>query len=292
VRLTSILFVIREVLQGLSRHRLMALAATTTSAVCFAIFGAFLLVLLSLQGLGDNLLGQLGAAAYMKENTTRAQSEKVRDQISILPGVASVELKPKEAVWEDMKKKVSAASLDGIVGNPMTDELRINLVDVERIEPVAAAIGKMEGVAEVAVSSTEVANVQATVRMLRLLGTGAALLLLLASLGVIANVIRLTVFARRREIRIMQLVGATNNFIRAPFLLEGVIYGAAGAAAGTAMVVYGGQHVMEFTRQNLSFLNLTAPDLSSLAFYSSMTATGAFLGLLGSAVSIRKFLDA
>jgi len=290
MRLTSLFFLLHEALSGLVRHRLMALAAVSTSAICFTLMGAFLAALYTLQAVARDFTSELGVMAFMKTDASRGETERARKAIADLPGVASVTIVTKEAAWTRMKKDYGQLPLEGIVKNPLGDELHIQMRDVEHIAPVAKAVDKVDGVDEVSVMREVVKKVQATERVVKRLGAGTAIFLLLATLAVIANVIRLTVYARKREIRIMQLVGATNAFIRLPFLLEGFIYGTVGAGIGAAVVYFGGSHLLRFGHNALPFLPLDPTDLPVRALLAMLLTAGALIGLLGSAASMHKFL--
>lgn len=269
----------------------MTLAAISTSAICFTVMGAFIAVLFALNAISDSMVSELGVAVYMKPGTDRTDTLNTRDAIKEMPGVGSVMIVTREDAWTRMKKDLGdSVPFEGIKDNPLTDELHVRLLDVDHVATVSAAAAHLPGVDQSKVMSDIVKNVQATVRLVKRLGVAAGLLLLVATLVVIANVIRLTVFARRREIRIMQLVGATNGFIRIPFLLEGLIYGVGGSAVAGAVVFHGGQSVLRLVHTSLPFLpvNDTVVPANSLAL--ALIGAGAVVGLIGSAASVRKFL--
>jgi cell division transport system permease protein len=293
MRLNSLVFLIREALSSLWRHGFMTLAAISTSAISFSVLGAFVAFLLVMNAVSATLLSELGVAVYMRENAELADAVRVRNTVSRLPGVASVTIVTRQQVWARMRGDLgSQIPLEGVKENPLTDELRVRMLDMEHVAPVAQTIRKLDGVADVRVAQDVVRNMQATVRVVKTVGTATAILLLLATLAVIANVIRLTVFARRREIRIMQLVGATNAFIRTPFVLEGAIYGLVGAAVAVLVVQFGLSHLLTFSNDNLPFLPLKPEAVSTTGLAWALLAVGVATGVAGSAASVRKFLRA
>ncbi|HEY3267735.1 MAG TPA: permease-like cell division protein FtsX [Armatimonadota bacterium] len=291
MRLNSIGFLLREALNGLIRHRLMTLAAISTSAISFTVMGGFIAVMFTLNAISSNLMSQLGISLYMKEASDRSDTLATRTAVSRLPGVESAVIVTREEAWGKMKDDLGdQVPLQGVKDNPLTDEIHIRLTDVDHVAPVVKATRAMDGVADVRAMTDVVRRVQATVRLTKTLGAGAAGLLLLATFVVIANVIRLTVFARRREIRIMQLVGATNGFIRTPFLLEGLVYGCLGAASAGAVVFYGGQRILEFSHRTLPFMPLDPSAVPVRPLFVALIAIGGVVGLVGSSASVRKFL--
>jgi cell division transport system permease protein len=291
MRLNSIGFLLSEALAGLVRHRLMTLAAISTSAISFTVMGSFLALLFALNSMSASMLSELGVAVYMKSDTDRTDTLNTRDAITEMPGVASVTIVTKEDAWSRMKRDLGASvPFEGVKDNPLTDELHVRLIDVDHVSTVSQAAARLDGVDQSKVMSDVVRNVQATVKLIKRLGIAAAGLLMIATLAVIANVIRLTVFARRREIHIMQMVGATNGFIRIPFLLEGIIYGVGGAAVAGAIVFHGGQSVLRLIHNTLPFLPVNDSVVPANALALALISTGALVGLLGSAASVRKFL--
>lgn len=290
MRVNSLFFLLHETLSSLWRHRLMTLLTVSTAAICFTLMGGFLTAFCTLQSITRNFSSELGVMAFMDTRATRAQAENARARIAELPGVASVKLVTREAAWARMKKDYTQLPLDGIARNPLGDELHILMHDVDHIAPVAKAAAGVQGVDEVSVMRDVVRKVQATEAFVRRLGTAATILLLLATAAVISNVIRLTVMNRSREIRIMQLVGATNAFIRLPFLLEGLLFGAAGAAVGALAVIYGGQSLIRLGQSALPFLPLDQSALPVRSLVIALLCVGGATGLIGSAASMHKFL--
>ena len=291
MRMNSIGFLVSEAFAGLVRHRLMTLAAISTSAISFTVMGSFLALLFGLNAMSSSMLSELGVAVYMKADTDRTDTLNTRDAIMEMPGVASITIVTKEDAWTRLKRDLgSSVPFEGVKDNPLTDELHVRLIDVDHVANVSQAAARLNGVDQSKVMSDVVRNVQTTVKLLKQLGLAAAGLLMIATLVVIANVIRLTVFARRREIRIMQMVGATNGFIRLPFLLEGIIYGVGGAAVAGAIVYHGGQSVVRLIHSTLPFLPVNDSVVPANTLAIILISTGAMVGLLGSAASVRKFL--
>lgn len=293
MKIDSIGFLLNEAISGLVRHRLMTLAAISTSAICFTMMGSFVAVLFALNAVTTSMTSELGVAVYMKSNTDRADTLNTRDAILKMPGVNSVTIVTKEEAWPALKRRLGdRIPFEAVNENPLTDELRVILNDLDHVQMVSQAAGDLAGVDQAKAPSDVVRDVQATVSLLKRMGVVAAALLMLATLLVISNVIRLTVFARRREINIMQLVGATNGFIRTPFLLEGLIYGVGGAAAAGAIVYHGSQSVMHYIHTTHPFLPLTHAVVPANTLAIALIGAGAIVGLIGSTASVRKFLNA
>jgi len=291
MRLHSLLFLFKEALEGIIRHRLMALAALTTSAAGFFVFGAFLVSVYILQSITGSTLSELSFAAFMKPETKRADSLRVQNAIRKIPGVVYVRLVTKEEDWALQKRDLGfRLQLEGISENQLTDGFEIRTKRLEDMSAVAKQVRKIKGVDAVQVMTDIVSKLRAVLRLLKTLGMVATAVLLLAITLMIGNVIRLTVLARQREIRVMQLVGATDTFIRTPFLIEGIIYGVTGAAIAGVLVYALGNKVITLMMEQLLFLPINPAHIPLSRAVVLLLLAGFVIGLLGSWLSLRRFL--
>ncbi len=280
-------FWMRETLANIARNRLMSLLAISTVTIALFILGAFYLSISNLRAAVGNQAQKLDLVVILD----RGISSKRRLEIynaARTPDVAKIDVVLASQALKELKKQFSDLPLDDFgQENPLGDELRIQLKDPANFFKLRAYMTKLKGVNAVQdVGADEVAR-----RLLdfnRFLTYAAAISLLvlgLAILLIIHNAIRLTVFARRREIRIMQLVGATSNFIRVPFLLEGVFYGIGGAIlAATALGVLYGAASGSTAPLLRSILPLT-PGQILLPCIVMMIFAGAIFGVLGALFS-------
>ena len=222
----------------------------------------------------------------------------VKRQIQRLPGVAHVTLFTKEQALAEMQQrdKESETQISAALenANPLPDRLDVRLEDPKDTKNISAVIRDKDRFKDV----HRVQDAQATLdmifslqRVVRNVGLAAAILLFLATSFVIQNTIRLTVFARRREIRVMQLVGATAGFIRMPLVLEGVFYGIVGSLIATAVVVF---VIIQVSNYAGKFVSPLAQNLHPPIGFGSVVGVqvglGAIIGLIGSLLSIRRFL--
>jgi cell division transport system permease protein len=172
----------------------------------------------------------------------------------------------------------------------MPDKFEIRTTKPEQIERVAGVVRSLPQVARVNTAPEVLQNMLRIARLVRLVGLVCAGLLLLATVAVISNSIRITLFARRREIRIMQLVGATNGFIRLPFVFEGIFDGAAGAALACVVVTTAYQYLVRTALANVPLLNEFHTPVSLPPLFGGLAAIGVAIGALGSLVTMRRFL--
>ncbi|HOC32275.1 MAG TPA: permease-like cell division protein FtsX, partial [Armatimonadota bacterium] len=171
MRLHSLLFLFQEALEGIIRHRLMALAALSTSTAGFFVFGAFLVTIYILQSITGSTLSELSFAAFMKPETTRADSLRVQNAIRKIPGVVYVRLVTKEEDWARQKRDLgSRLPLEGITDNPLTDGFEIRTKRLEDMSAVAKQVRKIQGVDAVQVMTDIVSKLRALLRLLKTLG--------------------------------------------------------------------------------------------------------------------------
>lgn len=289
--LRGIPFLIHEALLNVRRHGLMNLAVISTIAVALSILGTFGVLAWHLHRVAQQLPRQFEAHAFLQPSLQRPQVEQLKTAVAALPGVRDVTIVWREDAWAKIKGRYSGlpSDLEGLQ-NPLGEKLEVEAVSPEKALGIAARIRGMAGVDKVNDGAAVLRKLIAVERFVRTGALVLAALLFLGTVALISNSIRITLFARRREIRVMQLVGATNAFIRLPFLLEGMLDGLAGAAVACGLLC-GGYHTLT-TRVLVHFplvsefrLGLDIP--LSLA---CVAACGTFLGLFGSMVSIRRFL--
>ena len=298
MRLSSLSFLIEEALKNVRRNGLMSVAALSTVAISMFVLGGGLLFLYRVHQYADAQPRQFEMEVFLLDTLSREDGLGVKRRIQQLPKVAHVTLHTKEqalAELEDQDKEQRteiASSIDS--ANPFPDRLDVRLFDAKDTKAVSTVLrdkSQFPEVHKVRDSQTELNTLFALQRMVRNIGLVVASLLVLATSFVIQNTIRLTVFARRREIRVMQLVGATPGFIRMPLMLEGAFYGIGGAILATAVLVFITVQISAYVSKIASPLaqNLPPP-IGFGTVVAVQVGLGAIIGLIGSVLSIRRFL--
>jgi cell division transport system permease protein len=291
--LGSLLFILQESWLNLRRQGLPVLACVTTSAASLTIFAAFGLLAWHVHGIAQSLPKQFEIHAFLDVKAPRERALELQKQLQATSGVAQVRLVPREAAWPAFKKSYPAPDdLEGLTENPLPDKLEIVTATPEETERIADSIRGMQGVARVQDGRSELRQVLAIASVVRIIGIGIGILLALGTAAIVSNAIRITLFARRREIRVMQLVGATNGFIRLPFLLEGVIEGALGGGLAAAAIVAAAHYLNANVLPSLAFVNEIRFSLDAPVVCGALVAGGAVMGLMGSVFSLRRFLHA
>ncbi len=284
--------------KNIRRNGLMSLAALTTVTIAMAVLGGALYLLFRLTQFAEAQPRQFEIAVFMQMETTREKTLEAQKRIASLPGVSRVTLYSREQALADMRQqdRERATGITDALGdeNPLPDRLDVHLDDPAQTKVFAALLRDRKTFPDIEAvrdGHETLDRLLATSRLVRNVGGVIALILFAATVLVIQNTIRLTVFARRREIRIMQLVGATPGFIRLPMTLEGIFYGIVGAAMAGGLVLFVVYQVSQYTSRFQTPLAQSLPSaISPWLMIGMLTLLGGLIGWLGSLLSIRRFL--
>jgi cell division transport system permease protein len=277
-------FFLGEVLRNFSRNTGMQLTAIGTVAITIVLLGLFLFVRAALADAGNRLLDQIEISAYLRPDATTAQAAAIGGFLAKDPRIASAQFVPKKQGLAELRARTRGAiDTELLTENPLPDKFRIRVREPEQVDSVAATVRRLTGVDNVVYGQKIVQRLLALGGVLRRVGIG----LILAFVGVasiiISNTIRLTVFARRREIAIMQLVGATNTYIRLPFICEGLL---------VALALLAGARAALWPRllEALPWVQLTAMPVDARILAAQLILTGVAIGVLASWISVGRYL--
>jgi len=269
-----------------------------TIGATLIVLGLFVMLLQNVEGLALVWGRNATVAVYLDDGLTPEQWEGLREDLSTLDAVErSVLLTPEEALERFRDSGSDAAALvEGVRADilPASVELflRAAFADAESLKQLAIRIAELPGVAEVDYGQDELARLMTLLRFLRLSGVAVGLLLALATSFIVSNTIRLTVYARRDEIAIQQLVGATSWFVRAPFLLEGALWGFGGGVFAALALWFAEVSVADDV--SLWVANIVGGlriQLFSWPLAGVMVFVGVILGAVGSALAVGRFLE-
>lgn len=296
---------LRDALRSVTRNGLMSMASMLSVAVSLLVLAVVLLLAVNLEHMATTAESQVEIKVYLcnarrdeakcnKQELTEAQKQALVDQVKKLPNVKETTYLTRHQALEELKKTDPSQreSLAGFEGedNPLSDEIHVRVDQVEQVKAVAEAVQGMNGVAKVNYGQEVVENLLAFTNVIRLGGIGLVLLLVFATVLTLSNTIRLSVFARRREISIMKLVGATDWYIRRPFMLEGVFLGVFGATVAGLVTTWGYGRVVPQLQLSIPFLPVVQPQAIMTNLSLALLLLGALLGAIGSLVSLRRFL--
>jgi cell division transport system permease protein len=287
---------IREGLKSLIRNGWMTFASVSAVAITLLILGATLVIALNAQQMSNYVVGQLEVDAFLKQNVTDAQAKQITDEVKALPGVKSVTYVSKEQGFQQLKKELGSQYGD-VLGqlsqsNTLPDKLIVKASDPKQTLGIAQEVRGITGVDKVDDGKQIVDKLFQFLDVVRNVGLAFVVGLIVTAMFLTSNTIKITIFSRRREIEIMKLVGATNWFIRWPFLTEGMMIGLIGALIPYAALTFG--YRAAFERIGGSFLALNFPLITTATLASKLAVVmfglGLFIGIWGGVMSVRKFL--
>lgn len=286
-------YAVRESVVSIRRNGLMSLAAVSTIALALLILSIFLTLAANLQHMAGYLESQVEIRAFLKRDTTVKVRDEARQAIAALPGVTSVTFVSRDEALKRLRQQFGEQQsvLDAVEEmNPLPDGFEIKVDKPDNVDGVAAAVGKIPGIEKVKYQQGLVQRLFRLTQAIRTLGILLATALALATLFIISNTIRLTVFARRREVAIMKLVGATDAFIRRPFFLEGLVLGLGGALVAALAIWLGYSWLAKSISVSLPFVPLVPrqPFLANLSL--TLLVLGAIIGAGGTILSLRRYL--
>lgn len=284
---------LRQAVQSITRSGLMSLASLATVSVSLLVLAVVACLAVNLNLMAQELESQLEIRAFLRDGVDPAAQQALIEQVQALEGVRSVTFISKEEGLEIMRERLGEQRwiLEGLEENPLPDSLQIELADPHQVVTVAEKVAAFPQVEKVRYGQGIAERLLAVTRAIRIAGLGMVLLLMVATVFTLANTIRLAVEARRREIAIMKLVGATDWFIRRPFVVAGILLGTMGAAVAAGLVYMGYRYLVRFLVTNLPFVPVASPAELMQPLGSGLLALGALLGMIGSWISLRRYLQ-
>jgi cell division transport system permease protein len=292
-----IVVAIRQALKQIVRNLAMATASLISISAIMLILGFFLVVLVNVNFMAEGIKDNFDTVQVnLLNETSRKQATVMIDDFRSMPEVKTAVFSSKEENLEHWKVKWGdhADVFDRLPANPLPNSVVVTLEDVEGGSAVVDRAGTFEGVKSITYSQDTADKLINVINVIQIIALVLIAFLLIISIVVVSNTVKLTVLAREKEITIMKYVGATNWFIRGPFLMEGVLIGIISAIVSGAIVagVYHyivakyGISLMLFMSSGLVSENVLVGNL-----FAIFVAIGISVGACGSVISIRRFLD-
>lgn len=293
--LTKLDYLLRETLLGIKRGGWMNWAAISTVAVLLFLFGGSLQASWQL----ENMLGQLGnqleISVYLDSN---AQPAALQSQVLALGDIATVEIVNKDQAWQSLLQDLGnldvKTATEQLGANPLLNELKVRATSSDRLPALAQKITTLKGVREVWFTSEVVQRLQQLRQALTSASSVIVFVFTLVTIAVIMTTIRLIVMARRLEIEIMQLVGATANWIYFPFVLQGIFFGLLGAAIAYLMLVgsaqiLGGVIINQPELIQSLTMGTSGDRYAAIILPIILMGFGSAIGIAGSLIAVRRF---
>lgn len=293
MRLKQIQYYFREAILSITRNSWISVASIGVVAVSLLILGSSLLLVMNANNIAANLESSVEISVFFKEQTTPDEVQDLQNQLAGVPEVTQVVFVPKQQALEEMRENFGEQQdiLDGLEEkNPLPDALRIKTATAEQVAPLAAELESYDQVDEVRYGQGVVEKMLALSKWVRTAGLVTMVLLGIAAIFLIATTIRLSVYARRKEIGIMKFLGATNWFVQSPFVLEGIMLGLAGSLLAVLVVYFGYMSLIDNIQLSLPFMQLVTDRNVIKPLMELLLLAGLVIGAAGSLISMRRFL--
>ncbi|TWI59972.1 permease-like cell division protein FtsX [Halalkalibacter nanhaiisediminis] len=286
---------VREGSKNLGRNGWMTFASISAVAVMLFVVGAFLLLIMNMNHFASTIEDDVEIRVYIELTASQEQQDELRTQIETTQNVESVVFLSKE---EGLDQLINSLGDQGQVfestreENPLNDVFIVRAHSPQLTETVAEDLGHLPYVERINYGQDVVERLFAFTELFRTVGIVLVVAMMLTAMFLIANTIKLTIVARKREIQIMKLVGATNGFIRWPFFIEGMLLGVIGSFIPILIIGFGYSYLLTNFGQRfeVTFFTLIPVFPAMWQIAALLIGIGAFIGVWGSLVSVRKFL--
>ena len=294
--INSTRYILRETFHSMKRNPWLSIASVLTVMVSLVILGFSVFFLANASNMAKSFESELEIGAFVQNSATQADLEGLQTQVQGMPGVASVTIITKDQALSDFGKTTGGsesnilADLGGI--NPFPHKLTVKAIDPQNVVALADEVRALPGVYKVNYGQGFVDSLLKFTQWLRWIGLGVVVAFGIAAIVLISINVKMNVFSRRREIQIMKLVGASNSFVRWPFLIEGLALGLVGGALAAGIVGMGYNWISRYVLSTLTFLPVVQ---NTTLFYQvslGLLLAGMAMGGIGSGLALQKFLKA
>lgn len=303
--MSRLIFFFQEAIRALRRNAAPSLAAIITTVVTVVLLGVLIPIFQTTQAKSEQVRGELNTQASLYPDATKAEIVALGKRLEAIPHVAAVEFVSKAQALEELKETLGAKKSQELTSqldtNPLPASFRITPDDAANLAAIRAAIvptgpnGKPQPISSIIEKlfdrNQASKQIEQVTSALKIVLTVITALLIIASLMLVGNTIRLSIYTRRREVEVMRLVGATRWFIRWPFMIEGVVVGFAGGLVAILILWLGKITVVDPLSSSFTFL--AAQNNSTLSFpalVAILFAAAVLVSTVGSGVTLRRFL--
>lgn len=293
----SFFYSLKQALVQLNRNKTMALTSLFSITAMLLILGMFFILVVNVNLLTESAKDQFDMVeVYMLDDATDDQINTIMDSVKTLDYTDTVEFLDKDDAMSEMKDRWgdNGYLLDGLQENPLPRSIRITLKNIEDSQELVDYVSNFEGIEKVKYNQSEINKILKITNSIQVGALVIIVFLIFVSIIVVSNTVKLTVLARGREISIMKYVGATNWFIRGPFLIEGIIIGILAALISAGVIC--GLYSLIIANISEQMLVMFSTGLVPVAFMTEnliviFLALGVSIGAMGSMISMRRFLD-
>ncbi|MCH5256177.1 MAG: ABC transporter permease [Lachnospiraceae bacterium] len=296
MRINTLFYTIRQGFRNIFRNKLFTLASIATISSCLFLFGLFYAIITNFQSVVKNAEQNIGVSVFFDEELEDSRIEEIGRMISKRTEVASIHFVTADEAWESFKTDYLREYADGFTENPLegSEHYEIYLSDVSMQSALVTYLESISGVRKVNRSEITATTLTGVNALIAYVSVGIIIILLAVSIFLISNTVTIGISVRKEEINIMKYIGATDFFVRSPFVIEGMLIGLIGAAIPLGLIYVLYNVVMEYILERFAVLTrllsfLTVQEIFNVLLPVSL-GIGVGIGFLGSIVTVRKHL--
>ncbi len=296
MKISTLIYTIKQGFVNIFRNKWFSLASVATISACLFLFGLFYAVVLNFQNTIQNIEENVCITVYFTEGTSMERELAIREIINARDEVLETKFTSADEAWENMKKTMLHNYEDGFLENPLEgmDSINVYPKDVAKQEEIATYIESIPDVDHVNRSFAVADTLTGMNGLIEYVSIGIIIILLAVSIFLISNTVAIGISVRSEEINIMKYIGATDFFVRAPFVLEGMLIGLLGAALPLWLIHGLYNNVMAYVTERFTMLSSLLAFLPVDEVYKYLTpislAVGVGIGFIGSITTVRKHL--
>lgn len=291
--MSKFFYLLREGVKNIWKNSFMTIASVGILVTCLIIMGSFALATININDNIMKLADDNEIVIFIEDTVPTEQARAMQSEIEAIDNINTVEFIDKNTAWEEFLATRDDAQLyrDSIDESPLRDQFVITMKDISLMHETVQNLEQLDNIGYIRYREDVAQNLVRLKNMMMVIAATFMAILVSLSVFIISNTIKLGMFARRKEINIMKYVGATNGFIRLPFMVEGIIIGAisGGIAYGLQWYIY--TYLVEKVVGEYQFFNMVPFENYSMLLLIVFMAVALIVGLIGSVVSIRKYLN-
>ena len=294
MKISTLNYFIVDAFKSIKRNRTISFAAMITVLITFFVFGTFTLLALNFNKSIEDVASKIQIQVYLREDIKLVDQKEIELKLLESPQVSEVKYESKDEAFLNLKENLGSNEglLEGydLNNNPLPSSFIVNLKDPSYAEEVAKLVEGMTGVEGIGNQQEVIDTISKFVDVVQIVGIGLFIVFIGVSVFLIMNTIKLTVYSRRREVGIMKFVGATDWFIRWPFVIEGIGIGAIGALLSSIVLYFAYNAIFKWIVSSMFIVNLVQPQFVLTTLLACFVGGGIVIGAIGSIFALRKFL--
>lgn len=296
MKISTLFYTIKQGFINIFRNKWFSLASIATIGACLFLFGLFYCVIDNFQNIVHNVEEGVSVTVFFDEGITQERIDEIGALIDKRPEVAKKVFISADEAWESFKVEYLGEYSDGFTENPLADSAsyEIYMSDVSMQPALVSYLESVQGIRTVNRSEVTASTLTGANALIAYISAGIIIILLAVSVFLISNTVTIGISVRKEEISIMKYIGATDFFVRSPFVIEGMIIGAVGAFIPDVIIYFLYNKVLVYIQSEFTSLNEILVFLSVQEIFSTLLPVsliiGVGIGFFGSAITVRKHL--